>query len=722
MAPLTWRNVDAPSVGGALEATRMMSLLLDRGLANAGDGLARFQDQNANRNTNALVMDAMRIQDPNALRESLMNGTLMAGVDPNNIKPAAFDFVNNQQQKLLAAQQANANITGTNLDNRQQATGMASAADQKLAQAEAAPLLAEITSLAASGDPAKRARAEALTIERASLLNRAGYDPSKVITGNMDTSNAGMKLNQNVAQNQDFFDTRYKGRDADSIVDIAVKNSPNAEAAIKTIQNNPDMDPKVKADAIAKVGAFKGNFYIPTDAEIQMDKLRASVNPNAKVDTINPSILYNNENATRNKPVSQDLARSTSFLADMGVTMEVFSGGQDGKGEGGKRVGSERHDHGGSADVFFKMNGRTLSKDNPADRPILAEIIRRGKENGIGGWGHGDGYMRENAWHVGFGKPGVWGKDGKGANADPFLRAAYDAAPLGSVPKNNEVRVASVGNPPLGTAPAGSAGTSTAPSPAAASIAAAAAPVQVNQPGSDYALPPGDNRDIRDTATRTQLDDIYGTNENFLKATMERPNQGESKSAAVKRVSAATGVPELAINAAMDEIIKDNGVDPDIAAAAIENSVENRDVRDSVLDYVPFLNVLGDRKDAYGEAEKGTNYAKRININEVNRLLDSVREKASGNINRGVADENVRFAKENIKPQLDALQTQLKQSESTYQQRIIAARNNPRLQDQVPQWQALYEQEQAVIKANIQRIRDSSAINIRGRQMKSDTK
>lgn len=137
-------------------------------------------------------------------------------------------------------------------------------------------------------------------------------------------------------------------------------------------------------------------------------------------------LRYNNKGATRNKPISDDLRGRLGYLNDMGITMEVFSGGQDGIETGSKqRVGSVRHDHGNAADAFFYKDGRRLDWGNEADRPIFEEIVRRGVAAGVTGWGAGPGYMQQGSMHVGMGNPGVWGAGGKGANAPSWLRAAY---------------------------------------------------------------------------------------------------------------------------------------------------------------------------------------------------------------------------------------------------------------------------------------------------------
>ena len=136
-------------------------------------------------------------------------------------------------------------------------------------------------------------------------------------------------------------------------------------------------------------------------------------------------INYANQSATRNRPISDRLANAMGFLDDMGVQMEVFSGGQAAKGSGGPRVGSTRHDHGNAADVYFSKDGRRLDWAIPQDRPVFQDIVRQARANGITGIGAGDGYMRPGSMHIGFGNEAVWGAGGKSANAPAWLRDAF---------------------------------------------------------------------------------------------------------------------------------------------------------------------------------------------------------------------------------------------------------------------------------------------------------
>lgn len=142
-------------------------------------------------------------------------------------------------------------------------------------------------------------------------------------------------------------------------------------------------------------------------------------------------ITYTNQGAIRNHPLSPRLVDALSFLPDMGLGVEVFSGGQDATGP--RRTGSTRHDHGMAADVFFTRDGKRLDWRNPEDIPVLQNIVRNASERGLTGFGAGPNYMQPGSMHIGFGAPAVWGAKGRGANAPAWLREAVSQTPQQAV-------------------------------------------------------------------------------------------------------------------------------------------------------------------------------------------------------------------------------------------------------------------------------------------------
>lgn len=140
--------------------------------------------------------------------------------------------------------------------------------------------------------------------------------------------------------------------------------------------------------------------------------------------TMGEYLRYANQGATRNLELAPKLTSAMSFLDEMGVTMEVFSGGQPKKGSGLPRVGSTRHDLGNAADVFFYKDGRKLDWAKPDDVPLFQEIVRKAKSRGVTGFGAGPGYMRPGSMHLGFGSAAAWGRGGVSATAPKWLTDA----------------------------------------------------------------------------------------------------------------------------------------------------------------------------------------------------------------------------------------------------------------------------------------------------------
>lgn len=106
-------------------------------------------------------------------------------------------------------------------------------------------------------------------------------------------------------------------------------------------------------------------------------------------------LRYSNQGATRNHPLNGELTKAMSSLPGIGVSMEVFSGGQPAKGTSVRRTGSTCHDHGHAADVFFYQNGWKLdwtpkqtARDNEAAQGDHMEAPRGRRAGGVHGAVH----------------------------------------------------------------------------------------------------------------------------------------------------------------------------------------------------------------------------------------------------------------------------------------------------------------------------------------------
>lgn len=203
----------------------------------------------------------------------------------------------------------------------------------------------------------------------------------------------------------------------------------------------------VKDSAIAFVHAerpagYDGDPRRANDAGRRIEhatRAFSSVNSNNPVNIAQaqniPTLEHNFGKGTiRNKEIQPQLQQAiTQSGANLGISrVVVFSGGQDGKGQGSRRTGSIRHDHGGAADIrLYDSNNKIIRPDDPKNAKLLSQYAANLRQNGVSGIGAGAGYMGGNAIHVGYGKDTVWGAGGRSANAPDWLKNVQKSVPLG---------------------------------------------------------------------------------------------------------------------------------------------------------------------------------------------------------------------------------------------------------------------------------------------------
>ena len=585
MAPLTWRNVDAPSFAGVADTLRSSNSMLNSGMDAISRALGSFQQRRSDEASNSLIADALRLQDPNAYRQALESGTLLSGRNMADISPESLNFLAKQRNNLLSNIQGEENIKSTRLNQRSLETSIAGRdfANQRAridagrqdsqyaAAPEAARLMASIYDDAQSGDPNRLARARQLTRENTDLLVRSGMSPRDINnfqSGNTSAFDTGMILNRNTAENQDYFTERFRREGAKGLLDAAISNFPTAQTAIDSIQSNPNIDAQTKRQVVNDLRENGGSYFQsmnPVDALLNQSLTRSLPSGSEPSrSTGSNHIQYTNQGATRNKPITDKLVRDTSFLSNAGITMEVYSGGQEGKGEGNRRTGSTRHDHGNAADVRFKTSdGRYLSEDNPADIPVLQNIFKQMRANGVSGIGAGRNYMGPDRFHIGYGSTAVWGAGGKSENAPTWLKQAFDGSPTSK----------QYGQAPIDTT----------------------RPVFNNQDGSvstEQTITIGDGDDFINIPTIVQgmpvsdaeAEELYRSGQNDavgrFKSQEEAETAAQERSDQIGRMlqEAASGSPEGSVSYT-DAMIRER----DAANAASSNNQSTRQITDQIL-------------------------------------------------------------------------------------------------------------------------------------------
>ena len=161
MAALTWREVSAPDVSGALQGYNQFSALLNNALGQAREGLNRVDSDISAEANNKIALAALAEQDPAKLKAALESGTILAGADPRRVSAQTIAMLSQRPGQLL--QQANQEQALT--ENRYNFT------QQQTADARA-PQLAQLRALAQADDQTGMA---AYVAANPGLLEGLGY-------------------------------------------------------------------------------------------------------------------------------------------------------------------------------------------------------------------------------------------------------------------------------------------------------------------------------------------------------------------------------------------------------------------------------------------------------------------------------------------------------------------------------------------------------------------
>ena len=433
MAPLTWRNVDAPSFSGPNEMWKLAATLMNQGFDSARRGINDFRDITTAEQSAKMMQDVIAAgNDPAAIQAAV------AGGNSAYLSPAALEFANRQPGVLLDRQQAEANIAGTGLQNqirgqqiRVNDFDFANAqtdrqrADERYALMPEAisamtNLRSQMASGALTGDAANAAQREFLTRYGQTLGITDAQQVGSFFSNNQtaQTTQQGQDILR--LKNVEQLGNLIRDRDARGIASNVLTMFPNVEMATRAIQGFGDMDPELKTAAIAALAGLAPAVPQRTAAETTLQDstlFPTTAQPRVQLPGNYRAVIMQN-NGTRNLPLNNNLnAALNTALPQLGLTAVVTSGGQvtaEEQARGlGDRTGSTRHDHGGAADLMLRtMDGRILSWENPQDVPQLQQAMAALRAQGLTGFGAGPGYMNPQTTHVGYGTPAVWGDKG----------------------------------------------------------------------------------------------------------------------------------------------------------------------------------------------------------------------------------------------------------------------------------------------------------------------
>ena len=447
MAPLTWRNVDAPSFSGPNEMWKLAATLMSQGFDSARRGINDFREITTDEQSAAMMQKVIGAgNDPAAIQAAV------AGGNAAFLSPQALDFANKQPGVLLDRKATEANIERTGILNQATRQNMDVTAydfgrKQTLDQRSDAnyALIPEAT--AAMTNLRTQMAAGTLTGDAAATAQQDFIQKYGRALGITDASQVGSFLSNNQTaqttqqgqdilrmQNFEQLDGLIRNKDARGIAANVLTQFPDLATAQRAIQGFGNIDPETKVAALKALEQLAPAAKPKTAADSLLESSPLFPGANTPRVTLpsdyQPVIMQNN--GTRNRPLNNDLNTAlNSVLPNLGLTAIVTSGGQvtaDEAARGlGDRTGSTRHDHGGAADVKFRTtDGRILSWENPQDAPQLQAAVTELKKAGLTGFGAGSDYMGATTTHVGYGTPAVWGS--KGGKPYQALLDAYNGA------------------------------------------------------------------------------------------------------------------------------------------------------------------------------------------------------------------------------------------------------------------------------------------------------
>lgn len=273
MAPLTWRNVDAPNFSNVGDSLRTASALLSNGTSSLSDALASFSKQAQAGDSSAALAAALGYTDDASLGSALRNGTALGGINPRNISPDILKAIGDRQNALIRNEGARLNNSGQVINNNTAQfnldEGKAAAArgnEYRSNQPAANDILTRARALYDSGNATQIAEGRKLITDNSKLFTSAGLNASDILNtmvANTAAAGQGIELGQRIAADEDFYTERFRKQGQKGVLNSIVSDPTvtDAAAAVQKLQSIRGIDAQTKANLVKDLQDNAGAYF-----------------------------------------------------------------------------------------------------------------------------------------------------------------------------------------------------------------------------------------------------------------------------------------------------------------------------------------------------------------------------------------------------------------------------------------------------------------------------
>lgn len=271
MAPLTWRNVDAPNFSGVASSLGVASQLLTNATSGLSDAIDKRRLNQTREQSSQAMLGALQYTDAEKLGEALRTGQAVGGIDPRRMTPEAIQFLAGRQRDLLGNDTVRLNNSGLGIRNNASQFNLDESkataelqAGYRAAQPAANERMAQIRTLFDSGDPTQIAQGRKLMADSSKLFTSAGMSNDAVMglmSGNTNAANSGMELGKNLASQQDFYEERYRTQGEKGLLNSLVQTAIDGPDALSKINSMKSLDAQTKSNLVKQVTDNAATYF-----------------------------------------------------------------------------------------------------------------------------------------------------------------------------------------------------------------------------------------------------------------------------------------------------------------------------------------------------------------------------------------------------------------------------------------------------------------------------